>query len=206
MHAKQWLAAYAEQLGTDAPTAAEMTAVLDLAAEAAQASERTAAPVACWLNAKGGSIAGGIDRSGSEGRICRVTRCRAAERRAALRASVCASSAKSTPEVTATVARDRRTPARGPAHLWSTSDAPGPEQTVQSGARRVGRPLFAAKQKCSSTTTRSCRGRHASVWPSARQTPARDDEQAGRSSLLLLDSARPSRMPQLTWPLRRCGQ
>jgi predicted ester cyclase len=32
------------------------------------------------------------------------------------------------------------------------------------------------------------------------------DEQACRSSLLLLDSVRPSRVPQLTWPLRRCGQ
>jgi Domain of unknown function (DUF6457) len=54
MHAKQWIAAYAEQLGTEAPTAAELTAILDLAAEAAHASERTAAPVACWLSAKAG--------------------------------------------------------------------------------------------------------------------------------------------------------
>jgi Domain of unknown function (DUF6457) len=54
MHAKQWLAAYAEQLGTDAPTAAEIKAVLDLAAEAAHASERAAAPVACWLSARAG--------------------------------------------------------------------------------------------------------------------------------------------------------
>ena len=35
---------------------------------------------------------------------------------------------------------------------------------------------------------------------------ARYDEQACRSSLLLLDRVRPSRVPQLTWPLRRCGQ
>jgi Domain of unknown function (DUF6457) len=54
MHAKQWLAAYAEQLGLDAPTAAEIKAVLALAAEAAHGSERTAAPVACWLSAKAG--------------------------------------------------------------------------------------------------------------------------------------------------------
>jgi hypothetical protein len=54
MHAKQWLAAYAEQLGVDPPTAAEIKAVLDLAAEAAHASERVAAPVACWLSARAG--------------------------------------------------------------------------------------------------------------------------------------------------------
>jgi hypothetical protein len=54
MNAKQWLAAYAEQLGVEPPTAAEFTAVLDLAAEAAHGSERVAAPVACWLSAKAG--------------------------------------------------------------------------------------------------------------------------------------------------------
>jgi Domain of unknown function (DUF6457) len=54
MHAKHWLAAYAERLGTDAPTADEIKAVLALAAEAAHASERIAAPVACWLSAKAG--------------------------------------------------------------------------------------------------------------------------------------------------------
>jgi hypothetical protein len=54
MHAKQWIAAYADQLGLDAPTADELRAILDLAAEAAHASERLAAPVACWLSAKAG--------------------------------------------------------------------------------------------------------------------------------------------------------
>jgi hypothetical protein len=54
MHAEQWLAAYAEQLGIEPPTADELKAVLDLAAEAAHASERLAAPVACWLSAKAG--------------------------------------------------------------------------------------------------------------------------------------------------------
>jgi hypothetical protein len=52
MHAKQWIAAYAEQLGTEPPSAAELRAILDIAAEAAHASERIAAPVACWLSAK----------------------------------------------------------------------------------------------------------------------------------------------------------
>jgi hypothetical protein len=54
MNAKDWLAAYAEQLGTDPPTTDELKAVLDLAAEAAHASERIAAPVACWLSARAG--------------------------------------------------------------------------------------------------------------------------------------------------------
>ena len=54
MNATEWLAAYAERLGTDPPTADELKQVLDLAAEAAHASERIAAPVACWLCARAG--------------------------------------------------------------------------------------------------------------------------------------------------------
>ena len=54
MNAKEWLAAYAERLGVDPPTADEFKAVLDLAGEAAHASERVAAPVACWLAARAG--------------------------------------------------------------------------------------------------------------------------------------------------------
>jgi Domain of unknown function (DUF6457) len=54
MDAKQWLAAYADSLGVPPPTAEELKAVLDLAAEAAHASERFAAPVACWLSARAG--------------------------------------------------------------------------------------------------------------------------------------------------------
>ncbi|HYO45244.1 MAG TPA: DUF6457 domain-containing protein [Gemmatimonadota bacterium] len=54
MRAKEWITAYAEQLGTDPPTADEFKAILDLAAEAAHASERMAAPVASWLSAKAG--------------------------------------------------------------------------------------------------------------------------------------------------------
>jgi hypothetical protein len=54
MNATDWLAAYAERLGTPPPTEDELTAVLDLAGEAAHASERIAAPVACWLAARAG--------------------------------------------------------------------------------------------------------------------------------------------------------
>jgi hypothetical protein len=54
MDAPDWLAAYADKLGMPAPTQDELTAVLDLAGEAAHSSERIAAPVACWLAAKAG--------------------------------------------------------------------------------------------------------------------------------------------------------
>jgi Domain of unknown function (DUF6457) len=54
MNAVDWLAAYAEKLDVGAPTKDELTAILDLAGEAAHASERIAAPVACWLTARAG--------------------------------------------------------------------------------------------------------------------------------------------------------
>jgi len=54
VNATEWLERYAAKLGTDPPTADEFKAVLDLAAEAAHASERVAAPVACWLSARAG--------------------------------------------------------------------------------------------------------------------------------------------------------
>jgi hypothetical protein len=54
MNATDWLAAYADRLGVPAPTKEELKAVLDLAGEAAHASQRIAAPVACWLAARAG--------------------------------------------------------------------------------------------------------------------------------------------------------
>jgi hypothetical protein len=54
MNATDWLVAYADKLGVAAPTKDELNAVLDLAGEAAHASERIAAPVACWLAARAG--------------------------------------------------------------------------------------------------------------------------------------------------------
>jgi uncharacterized protein DUF6457 len=54
MNAPDWLAAYADKLGVAAPTEEELTAILDLAGEAAHSSERIAAPVACWLAASAG--------------------------------------------------------------------------------------------------------------------------------------------------------
>jgi len=54
MNAREWLAAYAEKLGTTPPSTEEFKTLLDVAAEAAHSSERVAAPVACWLVARAG--------------------------------------------------------------------------------------------------------------------------------------------------------
>jgi hypothetical protein len=50
----EWLAAFAEAAGTSPPTEEEVEAILELAGVAAHASERTAAPIACWLAAVAG--------------------------------------------------------------------------------------------------------------------------------------------------------
>jgi hypothetical protein len=54
MNAEDWIAAFAAELGRPAPTEQEMSAVLKLASVAAHASERRAAPIACWLAASAG--------------------------------------------------------------------------------------------------------------------------------------------------------
>jgi len=53
--AEEWLARYAAELGLVPPTEQEIELVLALAGVAAHASERTAAPVTCWLAARAGS-------------------------------------------------------------------------------------------------------------------------------------------------------
>jgi hypothetical protein len=54
MNAREWLAAYVERLGTAPPSTEEFKTILDVAAEAAHASERVAAPAACWVAARAG--------------------------------------------------------------------------------------------------------------------------------------------------------
>jgi hypothetical protein len=54
MNAQEWLSAYAEALGTRPPMPAERDVLLALAGEAAHASERPAAPLACWMAAMAG--------------------------------------------------------------------------------------------------------------------------------------------------------
>jgi Domain of unknown function (DUF6457) len=48
----EWLSRYAAALGVDAPTAEAIDQILRLAAVAAHATVRQAAPVACWLAAQ----------------------------------------------------------------------------------------------------------------------------------------------------------
>lgn len=52
--ASEWLSSFAVALGVDAPGPEVVDEILDLAAVAAHASERKAAPVACWLAASAG--------------------------------------------------------------------------------------------------------------------------------------------------------
>lgn len=54
LSAKGWCERFAELAGEDAPTAEEFERVLALAAEAAHASQRQAAPVACWIAGRAG--------------------------------------------------------------------------------------------------------------------------------------------------------
>jgi len=54
MNASEWLAAYAQRLGVQAPTPEQLEELLALAGVAAHSSERIAAPVSCWLAATAG--------------------------------------------------------------------------------------------------------------------------------------------------------
>ncbi len=53
-----WISAYAALVGEEVPTEVERESILALAGIAARASERTAAPIACWLAAAAGLSAG----------------------------------------------------------------------------------------------------------------------------------------------------
>jgi Domain of unknown function (DUF6457) len=55
MNAREWIGAFAAEVGADPPTEEEFNAILDLAAVAAHSSERIAAPVACWIGGTAGA-------------------------------------------------------------------------------------------------------------------------------------------------------
>jgi hypothetical protein len=55
MNAREWLEAFADELGTEAPTSDEIKRILDVAGVAAHSSERIAAPVACWVGGRAGA-------------------------------------------------------------------------------------------------------------------------------------------------------
>jgi hypothetical protein len=54
VNAREWIDAYAEQLGVPAPSSSEWSVLLELAGVAAHSSERVAAPVSCWVAAQAG--------------------------------------------------------------------------------------------------------------------------------------------------------
>ena len=45
----EWIAAFAREAGVSVPSVDEIRELLELAGTAAHASERTAAPLACWI-------------------------------------------------------------------------------------------------------------------------------------------------------------
>lgn len=51
---ERWVASFAAALGVEAPSSEEIDVLLALAATAARASARQAAPIACWLVARAG--------------------------------------------------------------------------------------------------------------------------------------------------------
>jgi Domain of unknown function (DUF6457) len=57
MRRDEWLVDFCKRLGLEPPSKEEVAALLDLAATAAHASERTAAPLACWVAGRAGRSA-----------------------------------------------------------------------------------------------------------------------------------------------------
>jgi len=54
VEADEWLQRFAAKLGIDPPSHDEQNLLLGLAGVAAHASERTAAPISCWLASRAG--------------------------------------------------------------------------------------------------------------------------------------------------------
>lgn len=50
----EWIAAFARETGVPGPSVREVRELLELAGTAAHASERTAAPLACWMAGRSG--------------------------------------------------------------------------------------------------------------------------------------------------------
>ena len=64
--AGQWTELFATKLGTTAPSEEEKNLLLELAGIVAHASERTAAPISCWLVARAGVDPAGAARLARE--------------------------------------------------------------------------------------------------------------------------------------------
>lgn len=57
MEPDEWVDRFAAEAGLDPPDEAEVKLLLELAAEAAHSSARTAAPIACWIAGRAGKSA-----------------------------------------------------------------------------------------------------------------------------------------------------
>ena len=55
MEPEEWIAAFAAELGAEAPSPEQIDQMLKLASVAAHSSERIAAPVACWIAGRAGT-------------------------------------------------------------------------------------------------------------------------------------------------------
>jgi len=55
MTGREWIERFAGTLGVDVPDDETIEVLLALAGDAAHASERTAAPIACWLVGRAGA-------------------------------------------------------------------------------------------------------------------------------------------------------
>lgn len=53
----EWIAAFANELEIEPPSPREVAILLDMAGAAAHGSERTAAPIACWIGGQTGRSA-----------------------------------------------------------------------------------------------------------------------------------------------------
>ena len=62
MTAEEWVEKFAKEIGAERPSREEFDEILKLAAEAAHSSERTAAPVACWIAGRAGAPLSRVDR------------------------------------------------------------------------------------------------------------------------------------------------
>ena len=66
MTREEWIQAYAAKIGVEPPTREQINEVLDLAAAAAHGSEKTAAPLACWIAGLSGRPLADLRRAAEE--------------------------------------------------------------------------------------------------------------------------------------------
>jgi hypothetical protein len=66
VRADEWISSFAARIGAEAPSADEADEILRLAGIAAHASERIAAPLACWMVGRAGRPLGDLCRIAEE--------------------------------------------------------------------------------------------------------------------------------------------